>query len=168
VWEVGESAVGHDILVLLRMASLADFSSCSLRTRVSSPPPPRLAAPPALPPTLRISPPCSRFVACSATMPQVQPHEIAAVANAAAADAEASAPGPPTTDIYAGISTIPISAALIGSGVNANELNGDVCSLTDRPNKKQVQLQPLHFFTFNFSKKFRFFRSFIFFIFSNF
>jgi phosphoribosylpyrophosphate synthetase len=69
-------------------------------------------------------------------MPQVQPPVEAAVAMTT----DASAHGPSSTDIYAGISTIPISASLIGSGVAANELNGDVCSLTDRPSKKQVYL----------------------------
>ncbi|KAG0624220.1 hypothetical protein M758_3G232100 [Ceratodon purpureus] len=74
-------------------------------------------------------------------MPQMQPQEAAAggSAGAGAGEGEASAPGPPTSDIYAGISTIPISAALIGSGVDANELVGDVI---DQPktNKKLVYL----------------------------
>ena len=101
------------------------ISCCARRT-----PNPRIVAPCHLA-SLRISSPCSRSVSCSATMPQqVQPHEV-----------EAFAPGPPTTDIYAGISTIPISAALIGSGVDAHELHGDVCSLTDRPDKKQVHFK---------------------------
>lgn len=79
-------------------------------------------------------------------MPQVQQSAEAAPSSAvapsaSAADAEASAPSPPPpTDIYAGISTIPISASLIGSGVDANDLTGGVCSLTDRPHKKQVCL----------------------------
>lgn len=43
-------------------------------------------------------------------------------------------------DIYANISTIPISASLIGSGVDASELTGRVCNIADRPHKKQVCL----------------------------
>jgi hypothetical protein len=74
-------------------------------------------------------------------MPHVQPHEAAAVANAAAAEAEASAPGPPTTDIYAGISTVPISASLIGSGVDANALLRDPI---DRPNKPKKLVRYTH------------------------
>lgn len=52
-------------------------------------------------------------------------------------------------DIYAGISTIPISVALAGSGVDPSDLNGSACNLLDRPNKKQVRL--LFFVVFVFS-----------------
>jgi hypothetical protein len=42
------------------------------------------------------------------------------------------------SDIYAGIPTLPISAALAAAGSETAELNGGTCGLLDRPNKKQV------------------------------
>ncbi|CAM6029306.1 unnamed protein product [Sphagnum balticum] len=44
------------------------------------------------------------------------------------------------SDIYAGIPTLPISAALAAAGSETAELNGGTCGLLDRPNKKQVCL----------------------------
>ncbi|XP_024396727.1 ribose-phosphate pyrophosphokinase 4 [Physcomitrium patens] len=78
----------------------------------------------------------------SAAMPNsLQPHEAAAAASVAAAEAEEAAPGPPKSDIYAGISTIPISAALIGSGVDASDLNLNVdISKHSKKRNKQVHL----------------------------
>ena len=81
-------------------------------------------------------------------MPRVQPQEVAVVANAAAAEAAAAAPGPSSTDIYAGISTIPISASLIGSGVDANDLNWDDCRVNDGPSKNKKQVTWNRFWNF--------------------
>lgn len=64
------------------------------------------------------------------TMPQVREGE---------ASNSVMQPQSEKTDIYANISTIPISASLIGSGVDASELTGRVCNIADRPHKKQVQ-----------------------------
>ncbi len=61
---------------------------------------------------------------------------------AAAAVASSSATPAAVTegnsDIYAGIPTLPISAALAAAGSETAELNGGTCGLLDRPNKKQV------------------------------
>lgn len=64
------------------------------------------------------------------TMPQVRDGE-----------AFTSVMQPPSekADIYANISTIPISASLIGSGVDASELTGRVCNIADGSHKKQVK-----------------------------
>ena len=64
------------------------------------------------------------------TMPQVREGE---------ASNSVMQPQSEKADIYANISTIPISASLIGSGVDASELTGRVCNIADRPHKKQVQ-----------------------------
>jgi hypothetical protein len=43
-----------------------------------------------------------------------------------------------STDMYAAIPTLPISAALAAAGSETPELNGSTCGLLDRPDKKQV------------------------------
>ncbi len=47
-------------------------------------------------------------------------------------------PAAVNSDIYAGIPTLPISAALAAAASETAELNGGTCGLLDRPNKKQV------------------------------
>ncbi|CAK9201913.1 unnamed protein product [Sphagnum jensenii] len=65
--------------------------------------------------------------------------ESAAVA-VASSSATPAAVTEGNSDIYAGIPTLPISAALAAAGSETAELNGGTCGLLDRPNKKQVCL----------------------------